>query len=99
MKRLLCTCLVLILTLSLVPATAEEEKVLNIFTWATYIDEVTLANFTAETGIQINYSYFASNEEMLMKLEANGGSEYDIVLASDYIISAARKALEKSGLI
>ena len=38
-----------------------------------------------------------------MKLEANGGSEYDIVLASDYVLSIARKeglllALDKSKL-
>ena len=51
----------------------------------------TIANFTAETGISINYAVFASNEEMLMKLQANGASEYDIIIASDYILSLARK--------
>lgn len=70
---------------------AEEEKVLNVFTWEGYFDDTTLSQFKEETGITINYSTFASNEEMLLKLQANGGSEYDIVLASDYAISAARK--------
>ena len=70
---------------------AEEENLLNIFTWEDYIDADTLAGFTGETGIKVNFATFASNEEMLLKLEANGGSEYDIVVASDYIISAARK--------
>ena len=72
-------------------ALAEEEKVLNIFTWEGYFDETTLGMFTEKTGIQINFQTFASNEEMLLKLQANGGSEYDIVLASDYAISAAGK--------
>lgn len=70
---------------------AEEKKVLNIFTWATYIDQDTiLTPFTEETGIEINYSFFNSNEEMLTKLQANKGSEYDIVLASDYVLDALR---------
>ena len=90
MKKYIAT--LLILSLLLVScAFAEEEKVINIFTWEGYIDDDTLAGFTEETGIKVNFATFGSNEEMLMKLQANGGSEYDIVLASDYIISAARK--------
>ncbi|MBQ3575658.1 MAG: spermidine/putrescine ABC transporter substrate-binding protein [Clostridia bacterium] len=71
-------------------AFAEEEKVLNIFTWEGYFDETTLAQFEGETGIKVNYSVFASNEEMLLKMQA-GVSDYDIILASDYAISAMRK--------
>lgn len=70
-------------------AEEEEEKVLNIFTWEGYFDETTLAQFTEETGIQINYSPFATNEEMLLRLQSNGGSEYDIIVASDYAVQAA----------
>ena len=71
-------------------AVAEEEKELNIFTWDGYFDETTLAQFEDETGIKVNYSVFASNEEMLLKMQA-GTSDYDIILASDYAISAMRK--------
>jgi len=85
--------LVLALVFALVlPATlAEEEKELNIFTWATYFDETTLAMFEEETGIKVNYSYFASNEEMLLKMQTGDVSDYDIILASDYAISTLRK--------
>jgi spermidine/putrescine transport system substrate-binding protein len=68
-----------------------EEKVLNIFTWATYFPDDVLKEFEDSTGIKINYSNFESNEEMLMKLQAAKGGDYDIVLASDYIIDIARK--------
>lgn len=68
----------------------EEEKVLNIFTWEGYFDETTLARFEAESGIEVNYSVFASNEEMLLKMQS-GGADYDIILASDYAVSALRK--------
>ena len=92
MKRFFAVLLVAAMLLSMgVTALAEEEKVINIFTWEGYFDENTLARFTEETGIQVNFQTFASNEEMLLKLQSNGGSEYDIVLASDYAISAAGK--------
>lgn len=67
----------------------QDEKVLNLFTWADYFPADILEEFTAQTGIQINYATFESNEEMLMKLSAGG--DYDIVLASDYILETAGK--------
>ena len=72
-------------------ALAEEEKVLNIFTWEGYFDEHTLGMFEEETGIEVNYSVFASNEEMLLKLRSGNEGDYDLILASDYAISALRK--------
>lgn len=92
MKKLFAVLLAAVLLLTgAVFAQAEEEKVLNVFTWEGYLDEVTLAGFTEATGIQVNISVFDSNDAMLMKLQSNGGSDYDIVIASDYVLSAARK--------
>lgn len=75
------------------PSAADDggEKVLNIFTWADYFPQEVQDAFTEATGIKINFSTFESNEEMLMKLQAAKGGDYDIVLASDYIIDIARK--------
>lgn len=64
---------------------------LNIFTWATYFPDDILEEFEQETGIKINYTYFTTNEEMLAKLEATNGADYDIVLASDLYIDIAIK--------
>lgn len=89
MKKILAVLLAALMLLSGMSAFAEEEKVLNIFTWEGYVDEITLGQFMDETGIKVNYQTFATNEEMLMKLQANGGSEYDIIIASDYIVKAA----------
>ena len=86
---LITLCLMLPAAMSF--AQAEEEKVLNVFTWETYIDDQTIANFEDLTGIDVVYSPFASNEDMLQKLQMNGGSEYDIVLGSDYALSILRK--------
>ena len=66
-----------------------EEQVLNIYTWADYFPADIVEEFTSTTGIKVNYSTFESNEEMLMKLEAAKGGQYDLILASDYIIETA----------
>ena len=91
MKKFLAAVLALVLVLTACAAFAEEEKVLNVFTWEGYFDETTLAQFEEETGIKVNYSVFATNEEMLLKMQAGDISDYDIILASDYAISALRK--------
>ena len=66
-------------------------KELNVFTWDGYFPEDVITGFTEKTGIKINFSNFESNEEMLTKLEAVKGGDYDVVIASDYIIDIARK--------
>ena len=63
---------------------------INIYTWQGYIPPDIVERFQNETGITINYSYFSTNEEMLAKLEATEGGEYDIILCSDYIIDIAK---------
>ena len=72
---------------------AKDEAVLNIFTWEGYIDyETVIKPFEEETGIKVNYATFASNEEMYEKLSAAKGGDYDIVLASDYMLNTTRLA-------
>jgi spermidine/putrescine transport system substrate-binding protein len=62
-----------------------------LFSWADTFPQEVLDAFTAETGIKVVYTYFESNEEMLTKLEAAKGGDYDVVMASDYIVDIARK--------
>jgi len=70
--------------------TSTSSNTLNIFTWDTYVPQNIIDEFE-KTGVKVNYSNFDSNESMLAKLEANNASDYDIVIASDYIIDIARK--------
>jgi putrescine transport system substrate-binding protein len=65
------------------PATAQEEKVLNVYNWSDYIAEDTIANFEKETGIKVRYDNFDSNEGLHAKLVA-GKTGYDIVVPSSY---------------
>ncbi len=67
------------------PAPQAEEKKLNIFCWSEYIPQDVIDAFSKETGIQVSVENYASNEEMLAKLLAGGGS-YDLIQPSEYAI-------------
>lgn len=62
------------------------ETELNIYNWSDYIAEDTIANFTKETGINVKYDVYESNEELLAKLQV-GSSGYDIVVPTGYIVT------------
>lgn len=62
---------------------AQEEKVLNIYHWADYIAEDTIANFEKETGIKVRFDTFDSNENLHAKLVA-GRTGYDIVVPGSH---------------
>ncbi|MBR2802947.1 MAG: ABC transporter substrate-binding protein [Erysipelotrichaceae bacterium] len=59
-------------------------KVLNVFNWGEYIGENTIAEFENQFGVRVNYTLFDSNEAMYTKLM--GGTSYDILIPSDYMI-------------
>ncbi|MBI1495473.1 MULTISPECIES: polyamine ABC transporter substrate-binding protein [Rhodobacterales] len=60
------------------PAFAEEVRVYN---WSDYIDESLLEKFEEETGIDLIYDVFDSNELLETKMLA-GSSGYDVVVPS-----------------
>lgn len=59
-------------------AAAEEVRVYN---WSDYIDEALLAQFEEETGYDLIYDVFDSNELLETRMLA-GGSGYDVVVPS-----------------
>jgi spermidine/putrescine-binding protein len=67
----------------------EQVTQLTIYTWSEMFPQDILDNFEKETGIRINYVNFDTDETMLARLQAAGGSDYDLVIADDYIIETA----------
>lgn len=65
---------------------AADRGVVNVYNWGVYIDESVLDEFTAQTGIKVNYDTYESNESMYGVLK-NDGASYDVVIPSDYMIS------------
>jgi len=81
---------------------AAESKVLNVYNWSDYIDESVIADFEKETGIDVTYDVFDSNEVLETKLLA-GSTGYDIVVPSANFLERQIKAgifqtLDKSKL-
>ena len=70
-------------------ASARAEE-LNLFAWSEYVPQSVLDGFTKETGIEVNYETYASNEEMLAKL-MSGAANYDLIQPSEYTIEALVK--------
>ncbi|WP_418138312.1 hypothetical protein AB8616_12025 [Marinomonas sp. RS-M-Aa-14] len=68
-------------------ATVSAEQVVNIYNWSDYMAPGTLEQFTAETGIKVNYDVYDSNEALEAKMMA-GGSGYDVVMPSNSFLSA-----------
>ena len=59
---------------------------LNIYTWDGMFPQEVLDGFSDRFGVKIQYSNFDYDEDMLARLETNGASEYDVVIADDYIL-------------
>ncbi len=88
MKKLVCLGLAAVLTAGLLSGcgSSEETVRLNVYNVGDYIDEDVLDIFEEENpGIKINYETYYTNEEMYVKV-ANGGSDYDVVFPSDYMV-------------
>ncbi|MDD3243044.1 MAG: spermidine/putrescine ABC transporter substrate-binding protein [Eubacteriales bacterium] len=88
MKKLALV-LSIVMVLGLIPLAGCSQgganTVLNVYNWGEYIDPTVLTDFEKETGIKVNYSLFDSNEIMYSKLQG-GGSNYDVIFPSDYMI-------------
>ncbi len=89
MKKLialgLCTCMTAALLSGCGSANKYPNGKVYVYNWGEYIDPDTLDMFEKETGIQVIYDEFDTNETMYPKVEA-GASNYDVVCPSDYMI-------------
>jgi len=72
-------------------AWAKEEPKLNFYNWDTYIGETTLPDFTKDTGIDVNMSLFATNDELFAKLRA-GNPGFDVIVPGSEFVERMIKA-------
>ncbi len=101
MKRFLSCTLTLLTALSILVAAggicaprakAADNMTINVYNWGQYISDGTDGYidinkaFTEATGIQVNYMTFDSNESLYTKLKT-GGSSYDVIIPSDYMVA------------
>ncbi|MGR3479866.1 polyamine ABC transporter substrate-binding protein, partial [Salipiger marinus] len=83
-------------------ATAAQAQEVRVYNWSDYIDESLLEKFESETGIDLIYDVFDSNEVLETKMLA-GSSGYDVVVPTGsflqrQIMAGAFQKLDKSKL-
>lgn len=71
-------------------AAAGPQKVV-IYNWTEYIPADVLAAFTKETGIQVEYATYESNEAMYAKIKLMDGKGYDLAVPSTFYVEKMRK--------
>lgn len=64
---------------------SKEKETISVYNWGDYIDTACLDLFEQETGIEVIYEVFETNEDMYAKI-AEGGSSYDVIIPSDYMV-------------
>jgi putrescine transport system substrate-binding protein len=69
---------------------AAATNVVNFYNWSDYIDDQTLAAFTAETGISVRYDVYDSNDILEGKLLA-GNTGYDVVVPTGNYFEVQRR--------
>jgi len=69
----------------------DQEKVVNVYSWADYIAPDTISNFEKETGIKVQYDVYDNNEILETKL-LSGHSNYDVVVPTDVFFDRQREA-------
>ena len=85
-KRNISLLLVLmIISLSILTACGEKKTTLNVYNWGDYIDKDVLREFEEEFDVKVRYDDFATNEDLYVKVK-QGGSNYDVIFPSDYMI-------------
>lgn len=71
------------------PAAKEKQKVV-VYNWTEYIPAAVLEAFTQETGIEVEYSTYESNEAMYAKIKLMDGKGYDIAVPSTFYVERMR---------
>ncbi len=84
------------------PVSAATERVVNVSNWPDYIAPGLIEQFTAETGIRVNYSTFDGNEMLETKL-LTGNSGYDVVVPSAaflqrQVAAGAYQPIDRAGI-
>lgn len=99
-KKFFClAAVILFLSISFFGCTeksSKSEEFINVYSWGEYISNGADGNlnvnkeFTQKTGIHVNYKTFQNNEELFAKL-SGGGTDYDVIIPSDYMVSRLRE--------
>ena len=99
MKRLLNFLLLFVMSATVAfgcsPTGGNQQQVLSIYNYATYIAPEAIAQFEKENNVKIQYDTFESSDALYAKLK-QGNPGYDVIFPADYMVKimAADNILE-----
>lgn len=71
--------------------THSAHPVVNVYGWEGEIPNSLIQQFERETGIQVHFSSYDSNETLFAKLKASRKPLYDVIMPSSYYVERMRK--------
>ncbi len=78
-------------TKSKITIEGSEPNKLSFYNWDTYIGETTLADFKNASGVDVDMTLFASNDELFAKFRA-GNPGYDVIMPSNEYVTRMAEA-------
>lgn len=69
----------------------QTHETIYVYNWGEYIDPSLIKKFEKQTGIQVVYETFDSNEAMEAKIR-NGGTHYDVAFPSEYTVQKLKRS-------
>lgn len=66
-------------------SSSEDNGKVYVYNWGDYLDQDTITQFEDETGIEVVYDEYETNEIMYPKVDS-GAAQYDVICPSDYMI-------------
>ncbi len=86
MITMLCLALLIILVQNVMNRTVKaDSKDLYVYNWGDYIEPELIDMFEEESGYNVIYETFDSNESMYVKV-TSGSSPYDVIFPSEYMV-------------
>lgn len=87
MKKIII-CLFFLLCLT---GCSNNENELNVLNWSSYIPISVINDFEKEYNIEVNYTTYSSNEELLSKVSNAKSGTYDLIFPSDYMVEIMKQ--------
>lgn len=85
MKKLFLLLSFMVVSIAFIGCGKDEGEKLYVYNWGEYMDPEVRELFEEQTGIEIVYEEFETNEEMFPKIKTNA-VQYDLICPSDYMI-------------
>ncbi|MBM4152936.1 MAG: spermidine/putrescine ABC transporter substrate-binding protein [Kiritimatiellaceae bacterium] len=90
MKKMMIQILFVLLGAALLSGCSDSRPVLNVYTWADYMNPDVLKRFEKEQNCRVVVDTFDSNEAMYAKLKA-GAQGYDLILPTSYMVGVMKE--------